>query len=252
MSDTAAAPTTEAAAGRVALVLGGTKGIGLAIALALAASGRRVAVTYRSTPPGPEVGAAGLLAVPCDVTDTASVDAAFTRVEAELGRVEVLVCNAGITNDGLLMRMKETDFTGVVDTNLTGAFRATKRATPGMMKARFGRIVYVSSVVGLLGSAGQVNYAASKAGLVGLARSVARELASRGITANVVAPGPVATDMTAVLGEARRAELTQMVPIGRFVTADEVAAAVVFLTSDIAGAVTGCVMGVDGGLGMGH
>lgn len=232
---------------RVVLVTGGSKGIGLAIARRFAAQGDRVAVTYRSSPPPADV-----FAVPCDVTSAEQVDAAFSAVEAEFGPVEVLVSNAGITRDGLLLRMKEHDFTDIVDANLNGAYRVARRAAPGMVKARSGRMVFISSVVGLLGSAGQVNYAASKAGLVGLARSVARELASRNITANVVAPGPVATDMTAALGEARLAELTAMVPTGRFVTAEEVAGTVAFLASPEAASITGAVIPVDGGLGMGH
>lgn len=232
---------------RVVLVTGGSKGIGLAIARRFAAQGDRVAVTYRSSPPPADV-----FAVPCDVTSAEQVDAAFSAVEAEFGPVEVLVSNAGITRDGLLLRMKEHDFTDIVDANLNGAYRVARRAAPGMVKARSGRMVFISSVVGLLGSAGQVNYAASKAGLVGLARSVARELASRNITANVVAPGPVATDMTAALGEQRLAELTAMVPTGRFVTAEEVAGTVAFLASPEAASITGAVIPVDGGLGMGH
>ena len=229
------------------LVTGGSRGIGLAVAQRFAALGDRVAVTYNSSPP-PE----GLFGVKCDVTDTAQVDAAFAAVEAELGPVEVLVSNAGITKDTLLLRMSEADFASVVDANLTAAFRVCKRATHGMLRARKGRIVLMSSVVGLLGSAGQANYAASKAGLVGLARSLARELGSRSITVNVVAPGPVATDMTASLSEKRLAELTQAVPLGRMATPEEVAGVVAFLASDDAAYITGAVIPVDGGLGMGH
>lgn len=232
---------------RVVLITGGSRGIGLACAQRFAALGDRVAVTYNTSPPPGE-----FLAVQCDVTSTQQVDAAFTEVEAAFGPVQVLVSNAGITNDGLLVRMSETDFTSVIDANLNAAFRVVRRAAPGMLKARAGRIVLMSSVVGLLGSAGQVNYAASKAGLVGLARSVARELGSRSITANVVAPGPVATDMTAALGDKRLAELTSAVPLGRMATPDEIAGVVAFLASADAAYITGAVIPVDGGLGMGH
>lgn len=233
--------------GRSVLVTGGSRGIGRAVAEAFAADGHRVAVTSRGGT-GPE----GLLAVACDVTDPAQVDAAFAAVEAAHGPVEVLVANAGITRDTLLLRMSDDDFTTVLDTNLTGAYRVARRAARGMLRARWGRLVFVSSVVGLLGSAGQANYAASKAGLVGLARSLARELGSRSITANVVAPGFVDTDMTRALDEGRRAEIVSAVPLGRYATADEVAAVVRFLASDAAGYVTGAVVPVDGGLGMGH
>ena len=231
---------------RVVLVTGGGRGIGLACAQAFDALGDRVAVTYRTKPPD------GFLAIPCDVTDGASVDAAFGEVEERWGPVEVVVSNAGLTRDGLLLRMGEADFADVVDTNLAGAYRVARRAAGPMVRARRGRLVFISSVVGLLGSAGQVNYAASKAGLVGLARSLARELASRGITANVVAPGPVATDMTAALPEGRRADLAAAVPLGRFAEPEEVAAAVTFLASPAAAYITGAVLPVDGGLGMGH
>ncbi len=233
---------------RVVLVTGGNRGIGLACARAFAAAGDRVAVTYRSSPPAD----GDLLAVLCDVTSGDQVDTAFQAVESELGAVEVLVANAGITRDGLLMRMAEDSFTDVVDANLTGAFRVVRRATPGMVKARRGRIVLMSSVVGLSGNAGQANYAASKAGLVGLARSVARELASRGITCNVVAPGPIASDMTDALTPDQQAAMTAAAPLGRFGTADEVAAAVLFLASPEAAYITGAVLPVDGGMGMGH
>ncbi len=232
---------------RVVLVTGGARGIGLACAQRFVGLGDKVAVTLRSGE-----APAGVLGVPCDVTSTEQVDAAFATVEAELGPVEVLVSNAGITKDALLLRMSEQDFTSVVDANLTAAFRVCKRATQGMLRARRGRIILVSSVVGLLGSAGQANYAASKAGLVGLARSLARELGSRSITVNVVAPGPVATDMTAALSEQRLGELTAAVPLGRVATPDEIAAAVAFLASADAAYITGAVIPVDGGLGMGH
>ena len=194
----------------------------------------------------------GVVAVQCDVTSSASVDAAFTAVEAQLGNIEILVSNAGITQDGLLLRMSEENFTSVIDANLTAAYRVTKRASQNMLRARSGRIVLISSVVGLLGSAGQSNYAASKAGLVGFARSLARELGSRSITVNVVAPGPVETDMTAALGEKRLAELTAAVPLQRMATPDEIAGVVTFLTSNDAAYITGAVIPVDGGLGMGH
>ena len=234
--------------GRIVLVTGGSRGIGLACARRFEQLGDRVAVTYNSSPP-PE----GLFGVRCDVTSTEQVDAAFSAVEERFGGpVEILVSNAGITRDGLLLRMGEDDFTDVIDANLTAAYRVVKRAARGMVKARSGRIVLVSSVVGLLGSAGQANYAASKAGLVGFARSVARELGSRSITVNVVAPGPVATDMTAALGDERVAELTAMVPLARMAEPDEIAGAVAFLASDDGAYITGAVIPVDGGLGMGH
>ena len=232
---------------RTVLVTGGNRGIGFAIAEEFVAQGHRVAVTARSGQ-GPE----GTLTVVADVTDAASVDAAFTIVEAELGPVEVVVANAGITKDGLLMRMSEEDFTSVVDTNLGGAFRVVKRASKGMLKARFGRIVLVSSVVGLLGGAGQANYSASKAALVGFARSLTREVGARGITANVVAPGFVETDMTAVLPDEQQAEYKKSIPAGRFGTAAEIAKAITWLASDDAGYISGAVVPVDGGLGMGH
>jgi 3-oxoacyl-[acyl-carrier protein] reductase len=231
------------------LVTGGNRGIGLAIAKAFAAQGDKVAVTHRS--PVDDL-PSDLFPVACDVTDAEAVDAAFTQVEQEHGPVQVLVSNAGITDDGLLMRMSEESFTKVVDANLTAAYRVAKRATRGMLKARAGRMVFVSSVVGLLGSAGQVNYAASKAGLVGLSRSIARELGSRGITANVVAPGFVDTDMTRALTDDRRKEILAQVPLGRYASVEEIAAAVTWLGSDSAGYITGAVIPVDGGLGMGH
>ncbi|KKJ99517.1 MULTISPECIES: 3-oxoacyl-ACP reductase FabG [unclassified Micromonospora] len=232
---------------RTVLVTGGNRGIGLAIAQAFAKQGDRVAVTHRSGD-APE----GLFGVRCDVTDAESVDAAFAAIEAELGPVEVLVANAGITDDTLIMRMSEEQFTRVLDTNLTGAFRCAKRASTKMLRARWGRMIFVSSVVGLSGGAGQVNYAASKAGLVGVARSITRELGSRNITANVVAPGFIDTDMTAGLPEERKAEIRKSIPAGRMASADEVAAVVTWLASDAAGYVSGAVIPVDGGLGMGH
>jgi 3-oxoacyl-[acyl-carrier protein] reductase len=232
---------------KVVLITGGSRGIGLACAQRFAALGDRVAVTYHSSPPPP-----GLFAVACDVTSSESVDSAFKAVEAEFGPVEVLVSNAGITKDGLLLRMSETDFGSVIDANLMAAYRVAKRATQGMLRARSGRIIFMSSVVALLGSAGQANYAASKAGLVGLARSLARELGSRSITVNVVAPGPVETDMTAALGEKRIEELVAAVPLARMASAAEIAGVVTFLASADASYVTGAIIPVDGGLGMGH
>ena len=232
---------------RSVLVTGGNRGIGLAIATNLAAAGHRVSVTHRSGEPP-----AGLAGVLCDVTDAAAVDTAFSQVEASQGPVEVLVSNAGITDDTLLLRMSEESFTSVVDANLTGAYRVAKRAASGMLRKRWGRMIFISSVVGLSGGAGQVNYSASKAGLVGLARSVARELGSRNITANVVAPGFVDTDMTRALPAERRAEIIGQVPLRRYATADEIAGVVTFLASEQAAYVTGAVVPVDGGLGMGH
>jgi 3-oxoacyl-[acyl-carrier protein] reductase len=232
---------------RTVLITGGNRGIGFAIAEEFVAAGYRVAVTARSGE-GPE----GSLTVRADVTDTAAIDAAFTEVEQKLGPVEVVVANAGITRDMLLLRMTDVDFDEVVDTNLGGAFRVVKRASKGMLKAKFGRIILVSSVVGLLGGAGQVNYSASKAGLVGMARSITRELGSRGITANVVAPGFIETDMTAELPEAQQAEYKKSIPAGRFATPDEVAKVIVWLAGDDAAYISGAVIPVDGGLGMGH
>ncbi|HEY5136307.1 MAG TPA: 3-oxoacyl-ACP reductase FabG [Candidatus Nanopelagicales bacterium] len=237
---------------RVVLVTGGNRGIGLAIAQAFLAQGDRVAITARSGELPAELDGTDVLVVKADVTDSASIDAAFDRIEAELGPVEVVVANAGITRDGLILRMTDDDIDAVLDTNLVGAMRVARRAAKGMVRLRRGRLVFVSSVVGLLGSAGQVNYAASKAGLVGVARSLARELGSRGITANVVTPGFVDTDMTAVLSEERRAEITGAVPLGRYASPAEVAGTVVFLASDAAAYITGAVIPVDGGLGMGH
>jgi len=235
---------------RVVLVTGGNRGIGLACALAFAADGHRVAVTCRGEAPV-ELVDAGILAVTCDVTDSATVDAAFATIEEELGPVEVLVANAGITRDGLVLRMSDGDFTDVLDANLTGAFRVARRAVRGMMKARWGRIILVSSIAGRIGQTGQANYAASKAGLVGLGRSLAKEFASRNVTVNVVAPGPILTDMLAALPEEQQADYAEAVPLGRLGQAGEVAAAVTFLASDGAAYVTGAVLPVDGGLFMG-
>ncbi len=233
--------------GKSVLVTGGNRGIGLAIAQRLRADGDSVAITYRSGEPPP-----GFLAVRADVTDEAAIDAAFSTIEEQQGPVEVLVANAGITRDTLLLRMSEDDFTAVLDTNLTGAFRVAKRASRGMLRLKRGRIILISSVVGLSGSAGQTNYAAAKAGLIGFGRSLARELGSRGITVNVVAPGFVATDMTAALDEDRRAEIVSQVPLGRYAAPAEVAAAVSFLAGEDAAYITGAVLPIDGGLGMGH
>ncbi len=233
--------------GRSVLVTGGNRGIGAAIAKAFADAGDKVAVTYRSGEPP-----AGYLGVKCDVTDAEQVEAAFVEIEAAQGPVEVLVANAGITRDTLLLRMSDDDWTSVLDTNLTGSFRVAKRAAKGMLRQRKGRIVLISSVVGLLGSAGQVNYAASKAGLVGMARSMARELGSRGITANVVAPGFVETDMTAELPDETRKQYLGQIPLGRYASVEEIAAVVRWISSEEAGYITGAVIPVDGGLGMGH
>jgi 3-oxoacyl-[acyl-carrier protein] reductase len=233
--------------GRSVLVTGGNRGIGRAIAEAFLAQGDKVAVTTRSGG-APD----GCLDVRCDITDAAAVEAAFTEVESAHGPVEVLVANAGITADTLLVRMSEDDWASVIDTNLTGSFRLAKRAVSKMMRARRGRIIFISSVVGLLGSGGQVNYAASKAGLVGMARSIAREYGARGITANVVAPGFVETDMTDALSDDLKATYKAQVPLGRYGTTEEIAAAVTWLASDGAAYITGAVIPVDGGLGMGH
>jgi 3-oxoacyl-[acyl-carrier protein] reductase len=232
---------------RTVLVTGGNRGIGRSIAEEFVALGHRVAVTARSGE-GPE----GTLTVRADVTDAASLDAAFTEVEAAYGPVEVVVANAGITRDTLLLRMSEEDFTDVIDTNLTGAFRVVKRASKGMLKARFGRIILVSSVVGLYGSAGQVNYSASKSGLVGIARSVTRELGARGITANVVAPGFIESDMTAELSDDLKTKYLASIPANRFAEVAEVAKVITWLASDDAAYISGAVIPVDGGLGMGH
>ncbi len=232
---------------RTVLITGGNRGIGRAIAEEFIAQGHRVAVTARSG-----VGPAGSITVVADVTDASSLDTAFSEVEAQLGPIEVVVANAGITRDMLLMRMSDDDFTSVVDTNLSGAFRVVKRASKGMLKARFGRVILVSSVVGLLGSAGQVNYSASKSGLIGLARSLTRELGGRGITANVVAPGFIETDMTAELTSEQQEAYLKQIPAGRFAAPSEVAKVIAWLASDEAGYISGAVIPVDGGLGMGH
>lgn len=232
---------------RVVLVTGGSRGIGLATAKRFAELGDKVAVTYNSTPPSGD-----FVAVQCDVTKQVDVDRAFDEIEAQLGPVEVLVSNAGVTKDGLLLRMKENDFAEVIDANLTGAFRVCKRATQSMLRARKGRMILVSSVVGLLGQAGQANYAASKAGLIGFARSLARELGSRSITVNVVAPGPVDTDMTRTLGEEKLKAFAELVPLGRIASPEEIAGVIAFLASADAAYITGAVIPVDGGLGMGH
>ncbi|MEV8371736.1 3-oxoacyl-[acyl-carrier-protein] reductase [Kribbella sp. NPDC056861] len=232
---------------RSVLVTGGNRGIGLAIATAFKEAGDQVAVTYRSGEP-PE----GFLGVKCDVTDAAQVDVAFDTIAAEHGPVEVLIANAGITRDTLLLRMTDDDWDSVIQTNLTGSFRVAKRAAKGMLRLRRGRIVFISSVVGLLGSPGQVNYAASKSGLIGMARSMARELGSRGITTNVVAPGFVETDMTAVLPEETQKQYLGQIPLGRFGQVEEIANVVRWISSDEAGYITGAVIPVDGGIGMGH
>lgn len=232
---------------RTVLVTGGNRGIGRAIAEEFVAQGHRVAVTVRSGE-----GPAGTLSVIADVTDAASLDSAFETIEEKLGPVEILVANAGITRDMLLLRMTDEDFEEVLNTNLTGAFRVVKRATKGMMKGRFGRVILISSVVGLLGSAGQVNYSAAKSGLVGMARSITRELGSRGITANVVAPGFIETDMTAALPEEQQEQYKKNIPAGRFATPVEVARVVTWLASDDSAYISGAVIPVDGGLGMGH
>ena len=232
---------------RTVLITGGNRGIGYSLAEEFVAAGHRVAVTARNG-----AGPAGSLTVIADVTDGGSLDCAFAEIEEKLGPIEVLVANAGITRDTLVMRMSDDDFDDVVNTNLGGSFRVVKRATKGMLKAKFGRIILISSVVGLYGSAGQVNYAASKSALVGMARSLTRELGSRGITANVVAPGFIETDMTAALPEDQQVEYKRNIPAGRFAQPAEVAKVVVWLAGDDAGYISGAVIPVDGGLGMGH
>ncbi len=232
---------------RTVLVTGGSRGIGLGCARAFAKAGHRVAVTSSSTP----IDEPGVLTVACDVTDREQVEAAVAEVEDRLGPIEVLVANAGINRDGLLVRMSEDDFTSVLDTNLTATWRLAKRVLPAMMKARWGRVIVMSSVGAYLGAPGQANYASSKAGLIGLTRSIAREYGPRGITANVVAPGPIATDMLDSMPDDKRAALGAQVPVGRIGSVEEVAAAVTFLASDDAGYITGAVLPVDGGIGMG-
>jgi 3-oxoacyl-[acyl-carrier protein] reductase len=232
---------------KVAFITGGNRGIGLAIAEKFKADGYQVVVSHRSGS-----APAGIEGVTMDVTDTESVNAAVSSIEAKYGKIDVLVANAGITKDGLVMRMSDADFDSVIDTNLNGAFRVARACTRGMMKQKSGRMIFIGSVVGMLGSAGQVNYAATKSGLIGMARSFARELGSRGITANVVAPGFVETEMTAVLDEARKSEINAAVPLGRFCSAEEIAGVVAFLASNQASYISGAVIPVDGGLGMGH
>ncbi len=246
-ADTPSPDDDQIDASRVVLVTGGSKGIGRGIAGRLAKAGHRVAATYRSGDVP-----AGVLGVQCDVTDGEQVERAFTEVESALGPVEILVANAGITRDTLLMRMSDDDWDSVIATNLTGSFRLARRAVRPMVRGRFGRLIFISSIVGHLGSSGQTNYAASKAGLLGMSRSLARELGSRGVTANVVAPGFVKTDMTNELSEEQIRSYAEMIPLGRFGSVDDIAAIVEFLASDAASYITGALIPVDGGLGMGH
>lgn len=231
----------------IALVTGGNRGIGLAIAQSLQEAGHNVVITYRTG-----VAPTGFKSVHMDVTDTESVESAFTLIEDQWGAPEIIVANAGITKDGLVMRMSDDDFESVIDANLTGAFRVARRATKGLLKLKRGRLIFVGSVVGSVGSAGQVNYSSSKAGLVGMARSFARELGSRGITSNVIAPGFVETDMTANLEDKRRQEIAGSIPLGRFCSPEEIAAVVTFIASPKASYISGALIPVDGGLGMGH
>ena len=244
--------STVGAMSDVVLVTGASRGIGLAIASAFKAAGHQVAATCRTDADAAALAAAGFFPVTCEVTDAASVDAAFDAAEAELGPVTVAVANAGITRDGLILRMSDEDIDNVLQTNLAGSLRVARRAAKSMVRAKRGRLIFISSVVGLLGSAGQANYAASKSGLVGAARSLARELGGRGITANVVAPGFVETDMTAALTPERQQAILSQIPLGRYAHGSEIADVCVFLASPAAAYITGCVVNVDGGLGMGH
>lgn len=260
ISSIASSAASSTAKPKVALVTGGNRGIGLATARRLHRAGRQVVVTYRSEPPAgfvclnknPEdpINSNHLSCVRCDVTDTDSVDAAVSRIEELIGYVEILVSNAGVTRDGLVLRMSDSDFAEVIDANLTGGFRVARRTLKGMMRSRWGRMVFISSVAGLGGQAGQANYAASKSGLIGMARSLAKEFASRNITVNVVAPGPIDTDMLGALDAGQLDAIMSQVPLGRMGTPDELAAAVEFLTSEDSSYVTGTVMAVDGGISM--